>query len=205
MLSTTRGIASDPTAMEIFMSALSDAPAAPRNWDGVVKALHWTMALLIPLAWVLAVMREDQPRDVAMKLMMAHKSISFLVFALLLVRIAWRVTHSAPETEKTPWEPLAGTAAKAGHGILYLLMILVPLGGVAATFAGGRSLPFFGLFEIASPMAANKDLAEAIGGVHELAGHALLAIALAHAVVGILHHVVLKDRTLMKMRPFARD
>ena len=187
------------------MSAVSSSPAAPRNWDSGLKALHWSMALLIPIAWVLAVLREDQPRETVIKLMMAHKSIGLLVFALLLVRIAWRLSHAAPETEKTPWEPLAGLAAKAGHAVLYLLMIAVPLGGAAASFAAGRSLPFFGLFEIASPMAANKELAETIGGVHEFFGHALLMIAFAHAVVGILHHVVLKDRTLLKMKPFARD
>lgn len=181
------------------------APSAPRNWDGGLKALHWSMALLIPAAWVLAVLREDQPRETAMKLMMAHKSVGLAIFALLLVRIAWRLTHAAPATETTPWEPLAGLAAKAGHGLLYLLMIAVPVGGMVTSLVGGRSLPFFGLFEIASPFVANKDLAEMLGEMHEVAGHALLAVALAHAVIGILHHVVLKDRTLMKMRPFARD
>jgi cytochrome b561 len=190
--------------MEIAMSAAASTPA-PRNWDAGLKALHWSMAVLIPLAWVLAVLREDQPRETAAKLMMAHKSIGLLVFALLLVRILWRLTHAAPEAEKTPWEPLGGLAAKAGHGVLYLLMIAVPLGGIAATLVNGRTLPFFGLFEIASPFAQNHDLAEAIGGVHELFGHALLMIALAHALVGILHHAVLKDRTLLKMKPFARD
>lgn len=186
------------------MSALP-ATELPRNWDSGLKFIHWTMALLIPVAWVLAVLREDQPRETAMKLMMAHKSIGVLVFALVLLRLLWRATHTAPATEKTPWEPLAGLAAKAGHGLLYLLMALVPIGGVMASFAGGRPVPFFGLFEIASPWATKQAFAEQIGEMHEVFGHALLAIAFAHAVVGILHHVVLKDRTLMKMRPFARD
>mgnify|MGYP001465394951 CR=1 FL=1 len=65
------------------MSVLSTSPAAPRNWDAGVKALHWSMALLIPLTWVLAVVREDQPRETAIKLMMAHKSVGLVVFALL--------------------------------------------------------------------------------------------------------------------------
>lgn len=181
------------------------ASAAPRNWDGGLKAIHWTMALLIPAAWVLAVLREDQPREIATRLMMAHKSIGALVFALLLVRVLWRLTHDAPEAEKTPWEPLVGLAAKAGHGVLYLLMIMVPIGGIVTSFANGRPVPFFGLFEIVSPWATKQPFAHTVGEMHEFFGHALLAVALAHAVAGILHHVVLKDRTLMKMRPFARD
>lgn len=181
------------------------ASPAPRNWDAGIKSLHWAMAVLIPAAWVLAVLREDQPRETAMKLMMAHKSFGLLIFALLLVRVLWRLTHAAPQTETTPFEPWAGLAAKAGHGLLYLLMAMVPLGGIATSLIGGRSLPFFGLFEIASPFVRDEGLGKLFGEMHEVAGHLLLVVALAHAVVGILHHVVLKDRTLLKMKPFARD
>lgn len=192
------------------MSVLSFPPAAPRNWDAGVKALHWSMAVLIPLTWVLVMLRTEHATSAADKvfngqLMTAHRSVGLLVFALLIVRVAWRFTHAAPEAEKTRWEPLAGLAAKAGHGLLYLLMIAVPLGGMVSTFANGRPLPFFGLFEIPSPMVQNHDLAELVGGIHEFAGQALMVVALAHAVAGILHHVVLKDRTLLKMKPFARD
>lgn len=192
------------------MSALSNPSDAPRNWDAGVKTLHWAMALLIPLAWILVELRDEHPVDQAAKLfngqiMTAHKSVGFLILALVVVRVLWRATHAAPQAEKTPWEPLAGLVAKAGHGLLYLLMFAVPLGGIAATFAAGRSLPFFGLFEIASPIAANHDLAEAIGEIHGVAGQALLVVAIAHAAAGVFHHVVLKDRTLLKMKPFARD
>lgn len=192
------------------MSALTDTATAPRNWDAGVKALHWSMAVLIVLAWVLVQLRVEHATEAADKafngqMMMAHKSVGLLVFALLVVRVLWRFTHAAPEAEKTPWEPLGALLSKAGHGLLYLLMIAVPLGGIGATLFNGRSLPFFGLFEIASPFAQNHDLAETIGGMHELAGNALLFLAFAHALAGILHHVVLKDRTLLKMKPFARD
>ncbi|NLH82835.1 MAG: cytochrome b [Phyllobacteriaceae bacterium] len=192
------------------MSAVSATTTAPRNWDAGVKTLHWSMAVFIVAAWVLVQLRVEHATEVADKafnaqVMMAHKSVGLLVFALLLVRVAWRFTHAAPAAEKTPWEPLGTLAAKAGHGLLYLLMIAVPLGGIAATLVAGRPLPFFGLFEIASPFAQNHDLAETFGGVHELAGNALLFVAFAHAVVGIFHHAVLKDRTLLKMKPFARD
>jgi cytochrome b561 len=187
------------------MSAATDTSSSPRNWDSVIKALHWTMALLIPVAWILAVIREDLPKEIAGRLMMFHKSIGLLVLTLLVVRILWRLTHAAPAAEKTPWEPIGELTAKAGHGLLYLLMLAVPLGGVVMSLIGGRPLPFFGLFEIASPFVQNRDLARSIAGVHELAGHLLLLVAFAHAVVGILHHVVLKDRTLLKIRPFARN
>ena len=184
------------------MSDLASS-ARPLAWDAGAKTLHWTMALLIPLAWAIAVAREALPEASRSSAMFFHKSVGVAVFALLVLRIVWRLTHAAPETEKTPFEPWAGLAAKAGHGLLYLLMIVVPVGGTMASFANGRSLPFFGLFEIASPWATKQPFAHTIGEMHETMGHLLLLVAFAHAVVGIRHHVVLKDRTLIKMRPFA--
>ena len=187
------------------MTALADTSARPSNYDSVAKLIHWTMALAIPTDWFLAVIRENFPQDVRASFMFWHKSIGLLIVALLVIRVLWRLTHAAPDHEKTPWEPWAGRAATAGHGLLYLLMIMVPIGGIMASFASARALPFFGLFEIVGPWAVKQPFAKQIGEMHELFAHLLLAVAFAHAVVGIFHHVVLKDRTLMKMRPFARD
>ena len=185
------------------MSMLSPAPAHPRVWDPVTRALHWSMALLIPAAWVLAVIIDSFPRESRGPIVYAHKTAGVLVLALLALRILWRLTHAAPEAEKTPWEPLAGLLAKAGHGLLYLLMIAVPLGGVAAAFARGSTVPVLGLFTLASPWATRQPFAGTVTEIHETAAHLLLIVAFAHAVAGILHHVVLKDRTLLKMKPFA--
>ncbi len=187
------------------MSTTAVTPLPPRNYDSISKAIHWTMAILIPLDWALAVMREGFSKEVRPTFMFYHKSIGLLIVALLVLRILWRLTHTAPATEKTPFEPWAGLAAKAGHGLLYLLMIMVPIGGSMASLASARPLPFFGLFQIAGPWTEKQAFAGQIGEMHELFAHLLLLVAFAHAVIGILHHVVLKDRTLMKMRPFARD
>ena len=186
------------------MTTLDTLPARPRDYDAFTKTLHWSMALLIPMAWVIGVVLEDLPRESRGLPMFFHKSIGVLILALLVVRLLWRVTHTAPDTEKTPWEPWAHLAAKAGHGLLYLLMIGVPVGGILVSFANGRSVPFFGLFEIASPWATKQAFAGQIGEMHETFAHLLLLVAFGHAVVGVLHHVVLKDRTLLKMKPFAK-
>ena len=186
------------------MTTLDVTPTRPLNYDPVTKALHWAMALVIPVAWVLAVVLENLPRESRGSLMFFHKSFGVLVLALLVVRLLWRVTHTAPDAEKTPWEPWAHLAAKAGHGLLYLLMIGVPVGGIMTSFANGRSVPFFGLFEIASPWAAKQAFAGNVAEMHEVFAHLLMLVAFGHALVGILHHAVLKDRTLLKMKPFAR-
>jgi len=185
------------------MTTLAHSPTAPRDYDPVAKSLHWLMALVIPAAWVLAIIIDTFPRESRGPVVYAHKTAGMLVLALLLIRLVWRVTHPAPATEKTPWEPWSGLAAKAGHGLLYLLMIAVPLGGIATSLARGKPVPVFGLFDIVGPWVDRQPFAGTIGEMHETAAHLLLFVAFAHAVVGILHHVVLKDRTLLKMKPFA--
>lgn len=186
------------------MTTLDTTPAAPRDYDAVTKLLHWSMALLIPAAWVVGVMLENIPRESRGLPMFMHKSVGVLILALLALRLVWRLTHTAPATEKTPFEPWAGLAAKAGHALLYLLMIGVPVGGIMVSFANGRPVPFFGLFEIASPWAVKQPFAGTFAEMHEVFAHLLVLVALGHAVVGILHHVVLKDRTLLKMKPLAK-
>jgi len=187
------------------MTALDRTPTAPLNYDPLAKAIHWTMALLIFFDWGLGLLREAYPLPTRADITFVHKSIGLMIVALLVLRIVWRLTHTAPGHEKTPFEPWATLAAKAGHGVLYLLMIGVLVCGTTTSLFGGHTLPFFGLFEIASPFAVNKALAKQLAEAHELFAHLLVLTAFGHAVVGILHHVVLKDRTLMKMRPFARD
>ena len=186
------------------MTSLDTSSLAPRDYDAVSKLLHWSMALVIPAAWVVGVMLENIPRESRGLPMFMHKSVGVLILALLALRLVWRLTHTAPATEKTPFEPWAGLAAKAGHGLLYLLMIAVPIGGILVSFANGRPVPFFGLFEIASPWAEKQAFAGTVAEMHEIFAHLLLLLAFGHAVIGILHHVVLKDRTLLKMKPFAK-
>lgn len=186
------------------MSIFESAPVRPQAYDQVTKALHWSMALLIPAAWVMAIMLENIPRESRGTLMLFHKSTGVLIIALLALRLLWRFTHTAPAPEATPYDPFAQWAAKVGHLALYVLMVAVPLGGIMASFANARGVPFFGLFTIPSPWATKQAFAGQVGEMHELFAHLLMLTIFAHAVIGILHHVVLKDRTLLKMKPFAK-
>ena len=73
-------------------------------------------------------------------------------------------------------------AAVWGHRLLYVLMLAVPALGAAAWYGG----------------------IEDAGEVHELAGNALMIVALGHAAVALWHQYVRRDGTLTRMlRPGA--
>jgi cytochrome b561 len=95
-------------------------------------------------------------------------------------------------------------AAAAGHGVLYLLMIAVPLVGVPTFLWRGASLNF-GLFQIPSPFEGNRDVAHQFGEIHELLAHALIAVAVGHVLIALYHQLVLRDNTIARMKPRSRN
>jgi cytochrome b561 len=52
--------------------------------------------------------------------------------------------------------------AKLAHVGLYLLLLAVPLVGIAVQFARGNPLPVFGLLDIASPWPADRAFARSL-------------------------------------------
>ncbi len=96
---------------------------------------------------------------------------------------------------------LADLAAKLGRLFLYVLLLAVPVIGIATQFAGGEALSVFGLFEIASPWTKDRSFKHSLKEMHELMAHALIALATLHALAALVHHFVFHDETLRRMLP----
>ena len=58
-----------------------------------------------------------------------HKSWGTVVFALALVRVAWRLANRAPPAAAAAMPRWQVRAAGASHALLYLFMFLMPLSG----------------------------------------------------------------------------
>jgi cytochrome b561 len=117
------------------------------------------------------------------------------------VRAAWRVADPPPRREPTAlgrWLDYVGSSA---HYALYLLLALVPVVGIVTQFARGDALSIFGIFEIASPWVKNRVFARSVTEIHEILANMLVILAALHAVAALIHHWVLRDRTLIRMLP----
>ena len=113
--------------------------AAPR-YSAVAVALHWVIALcilsMIPMGWwMTAAIEQPGSQAAAYRLFQLHKSIGFLILALTLVRIVWRLTHRPPALPAgmKRWEAFA---AHATHAAFYALMLGLPLTGWLYVSAG---------------------------------------------------------------------
>ncbi|WP_348641771.1 cytochrome b/b6 domain-containing protein [Rhizobium sp. P44RR-XXIV] len=83
--------------------------------------------------------------------------------------------------------------------LLYALMILMPLAGYTTSAAGGRDLPWFGLFEWPNLLPLDRPLARAAAEVHEYGAYCLYAVVSLHILAALWHHFFRKDEVLRRM------
>lgn len=175
--------------------------------------LHWAIALLIVAALLIGlVMGEDDllPREARVTAFQLHKSLGFSVLGLLIIRIFWRLTHKVPELP-AGMKPVEVKISKLTHGLLYLLMLAVPLVGWAVVSSSPYGIPsiWFGLFEIPhlpilSALENKAEISESFGEVHETLAWGLLALVGLHAAAALKHHFIEKDDVLTRMLPFLK-
>lgn len=151
----------------------------PPAYSRLQIALHWLIAVLILAAWITHEAMEtafEARLESGILTPNPHAILGLAVFVLVLIRVI--VRHRLGTPGPVPGSSaLAEAAALWGHRLLYLLMILTPIGGAITWFGG----------------------IEALGEGHELLGNALMIVALGHALVAILHQLVLKDGTMTRM------
>ena len=186
-------------------NAYSEAAARPPvkiRYDGVTLFLHWSVALLILVAFAIAQGRGLVPRGPERTALMdLHRSLGVLVLALVALRMVWRAV-SPPPPMPADTAPLLLLAAKAGHLALYALMIAVPLAGVLMTQANGHSVSVFGLITLPALVGEDKAFGHTLEEAHELLGTAIIVLAGLHAAAALVHQHVLKDGTLSRMLPW---
>jgi cytochrome b561 len=173
------------------------------DYGSLAKFLHWTIVILIVVQYVLAETADELPDGLEkLQVLTRHKSFGMLILGLAIVRIAWKLMNKgrpAPVGEG----PLKKAAA-AGHGLLYLLLLVMPLSGWAMSSAANYPVTFFGWFQFPALVAENHDLHEALEDVHEALFYTLLVVAIGHIVAALYHHFILKDDVLRRMSPLGR-
>ncbi len=165
----------------------------------VARALHWWMAaLMIGLIGLGLYMTEQPDGDPKWALYDLHKSLGVTVFALFVVRAAWRRISPPPALPAS----MTGTerqAAHAGHLLLYAAMFALPFTGYLDSALGGYHINVFGLFDVPLVFEKNKALGELAEEAHTLIAYGLIALVMVHAGAALKHHFVARDDVLKRM------
>jgi cytochrome b561 len=172
-----------------------------RRYTATAVGLHWLMALLIVALLGVGFYMHDLPLSPwKLQIYSWHKWAGVTAFLLVLVRLAWRLGHRPPALPAT-MPPVMQLAAHAGHGLLYLLMIAIPLSGWLMSSAKGFPTVWFGVMPIPDLLGKNKELGDLLQEIHESLNLALIAVVVAHAGAALKHHFIDRDDILTRMLP----
>lgn len=174
-----------------------------QRFHPVSAIMHWVMFVLIAAALAAIEIRGDIPKGDPLRdtLRNWHMLAGQLVFLCLLVRIAARIRYPAPPALPAPrWQT---GSAHLVHGVLYLLMLAIPVTGVLFYQAGGREVNFFGMV-LPVLIAPNPDLKQNIREFHELMGNAVYVVVGIHILGALYHQFIQKDGTLLRMLPWKK-
>ena len=171
------------------------------HYTTTAKALHWGIALLIFGMLGLGVYMTDLALSPAKLQVYAwHKWTGVTVFALVALRLLWRLIHRPPALPGHVGR-IERFVAHAGHHLLYVLMFAIPLSGWLMSSAKGVQTVWFGVLPIPDLLARDKALGELLQTVHMSLNLCLVVLVLGHVGAALKHHFVDKDEVLARMLP----
>ncbi|MBA4245066.1 MAG: cytochrome b [Pseudomonas sp.] len=168
---------------------------------GLVSVLlHWLVALVVfglfALGyWMVGLSYYDPWRQSAPDL---HKSIGILLFAVMLLRLLWRLFSPAPAALASHGR-LTRLASRLGHGLLYLGLFGVMISGYLISTADGRGIYVFGLFSVPATLTGIPQQEDIAGAIHEYLAWGLVIFAGLHGLAALKHHFIDRDSTLLRM------
>ena len=190
------------------------------SYTKTAKVLHWLIAIgifgMFALGWFMSELPKEAPKQMAYDLFNLgiytwnlteeisprtfyfnlHKSIGVTIFALILIRILWRITHRPPAllASYKAWE---SKLASGAHHLLYLLMVALPVSGVIMATYSKYGIKWFGIPFIKG--LDNNPMRELFKDVHEIIGLIILLVIIVHILGALKHKFIDKDETLKRM------
>ncbi len=171
------------------------------HYTKTAKAMHWLMAFLFFGLLALGFYMHDLPLSPEkLKLYSWHKWAGVTAFLLVWLRLFWRVTHRPPALPES-MPKTTQLAAHAGHFMLYVLMIAIPLSGWLMSSAKGFQTVWFGVLPIPDLLDKNKETGDLLQTLHMGLNLLFVAVIAGHIGAALKHHFIDKDDILTRMLP----
>jgi cytochrome b561 len=168
------------------------------------RLLHWVVALgFIALSAIGIYMANTE----SWALYDWHKSFGILLFGIILVRAGWRLRQGWPAPLHTQ-DKVSQLVARFVHWFLLLGTLAMPITGMLYSGGSGHGFSLFGWVIVPeNPDAENPGnviaYSETMGQfgetAHEILGYALVVAILLHIIGALKHHLLDKDRSLLRM------
>jgi cytochrome b561 len=173
---------------------------AKLQYGTTAKVFHWLIVVLLavqyPIGWLMPDIHGGMQPGASMTF---HVSFGSVILLLIMLRIAWRLTHPvAPESSLPAWQRLSSEVV---HWMLYVAVFATTVTGWLFASFRGWSMSLF--YVAPMPMLASGDPAslKAIDGLHQAAEWSLLVLIGIHVASALAHLFVYRDRIMQRMLP----
>jgi cytochrome b561 len=165
-------------------------------------ALHWVIALAvlgqIAFGWYLqTVPRLTPDRTVVVNF---HKSTGLVIGLLIVMRLAWRLTHKPPPLPASmpAWEV---RAAQASHAFLYACMLIMPVAGYTASNFSKFGVKFFNAVTFPPWGVDDRAVYAFFNGVHVATSYVFVALIAIHVGAALKHLFFPRHGIFRRMMP----
>jgi len=170
------------------------------GYSAIARLFHWSIAVLVLLMIPagLVMVTEGLPRAVQNTLFIFHKNTGLVILFLVLLRFLYRKVNPPPSLpESLPgWQK---TAAILNHGILYVLLFLMPIAGYVRVKAGDFPIEALDALGVPSLVPKSESLANFASLVHATGAFLLIAFVSLHLLAAAYHGLVRRDGVVARM------
>ena len=170
------------------------------QYGTTAKVFHWLIVVLLLVQYLIGWLMPDLHRDMKPGAPMTfHASIGLTILILIVLRLAWRMTHPvAPESSLAPWQRLTSEAV---HWLLYALVLATTITGWLFASFRGWSMSFFYLVPMPMLASDNPAAGKVIDGLYQAMEWALLVVIGLHVAAALVHIFVYRNRVMQRMLP----
>jgi superoxide oxidase len=172
------------------------------RFDRTSIILHWLTAFLILVQfasiWSLEAVGDESSLGLA--LLSLHRTTGVSTLVVVVARLFWRhyFAYLPPFPPSMP--KLQQIIAKANEYGLYILLLAMPITGLARVVLRGQPFDLF-LWQVPALMEPNPAMRSLFVEAHEIGAKALMILIGLHAGAALFHRLVLRDGVLQRMLP----
>ncbi|RQZ16762.1 cytochrome b [Burkholderia sp. Bp9031] len=163
-----------------------------------ISLLHWLLAAALIGNLIVGLLLDDNEGLVDL-----HKSIGIAILGLAAIRIVnrLRMRRRLPPSIN-PAGTLNHVAERSVHGLLYVLMLAIPVLGWMKTNAAGHTASCFGLFSLPTLVPRSRELSHWLGELHALTAYGLAALVGLHVLGALAHRLIHTENILPRILPW---
>ena len=166
----------------------------------VTILLHWVCAILILFLFGLGIYMRglDYYSTWYHRGPELHISLGLFVLLLMSLRVCWRAFNQTP----LPLEGINSRtqlAAKIIKILLYIFTFVICITGYFITTADGQAASFFNLAHFPAIIELGAHNVDRAGLLHKYLSWGIVGIATLHGAAALFHHIVKRDKTLVRM------